>query len=125
MCLCTQSCPTLCDTMDCSPPGSSVYRILQARTCIGCHFLLQRIFLTQGSSLHLLHLLALAGRFFTTEPPGKVDNDMIGFKTRRLQMNKNNISSLSWVHASHIIFLNVYWFPSIFTCLIHLEFIFM
>ena len=29
--LVTQSCPTLCDHMDCSPPGSSVHRILQAR----------------------------------------------------------------------------------------------
>ena len=26
-----QSCPTLCDPMDCSSPGSSVYGILQAR----------------------------------------------------------------------------------------------
>ena len=38
ICLCvfrmnvfTQSCPTLCDPMDCSPPGSSVYGIFQAR----------------------------------------------------------------------------------------------
>ena len=27
----TQSCPALCDPVDCSPPGSSVHRILQAR----------------------------------------------------------------------------------------------
>ena len=27
----SQSCPTLCDSMDCSPPDSSVHRILQAR----------------------------------------------------------------------------------------------
>ena len=27
-----QSCPTLCDPKDCSPPGSSVHGILQART---------------------------------------------------------------------------------------------
>ena len=27
-----QSCPTLCDPMDCSPPGSSVHGVLQART---------------------------------------------------------------------------------------------
>ena len=27
-----QSCPTLCNPMDCSPPGSSVYGILQAYT---------------------------------------------------------------------------------------------
>ena len=26
-----QSCPTLCNPMDCSPPGSSVHGILQAR----------------------------------------------------------------------------------------------
>ena len=30
--LVTQSCPTLCDSMDCSLPGSSVHGILQART---------------------------------------------------------------------------------------------
>ena len=33
MCMCghTQLCPTLCNPMDCSPPGSSVHWILQAR----------------------------------------------------------------------------------------------
>ena len=31
MCSVAQSCPTLCDLMDCSPPGSSVHGILQAR----------------------------------------------------------------------------------------------
>ena len=30
-CLVTESCPTLRDPMDCSPPGSSVHGILQAR----------------------------------------------------------------------------------------------
>ena len=28
----TQSCPAFCDPTDCSPPGSSVHGILQART---------------------------------------------------------------------------------------------
>ena len=32
ICVHDQSCPTLCDSMDCSPPGSSVHGILQART---------------------------------------------------------------------------------------------
>ena len=35
LCCCAeslQSCPTLTDPMDCSLPGSSVHRILQART---------------------------------------------------------------------------------------------
>ena len=31
----TQSCPTLCDTMDCSLPGSSVHGIFQARVLEG------------------------------------------------------------------------------------------
>ena len=31
MCVCAQSCPTLSDPMDCSPPGSSVHGIFQAR----------------------------------------------------------------------------------------------
>ena len=37
-----QSCPTLCDPIDGSPPDSPVPGILQARTLgVGCHFLLQ------------------------------------------------------------------------------------
>ena len=32
LCLPAQSCPTLCDPVDCSPPGSSVHGISQART---------------------------------------------------------------------------------------------
>ena len=31
MCMLSQSCPTLCDPMDCSPPDSSVHGIFQAR----------------------------------------------------------------------------------------------
>ena len=30
-CDCAQLCPTLCDPMNCSPPGSSVHGIFQAR----------------------------------------------------------------------------------------------
>ena len=29
--MCAQLCPTLCDPMDCNPPGSTVHGILQAR----------------------------------------------------------------------------------------------
>ena len=50
-----QSCPTLCDPMDCSPPGSSVHRLSGKNTGVGSHSLLQGIFLTQGSNLGLLH----------------------------------------------------------------------
>ena len=37
-----QSCPTLCDPMDYSPPGSSVHEIFPGKdTGVGRHFLLQ------------------------------------------------------------------------------------
>ena len=37
-----QSCPTLCDPIDRSPPNSTIPGILQVRTLeVGCHFLLQ------------------------------------------------------------------------------------
>ena len=43
------------DSMDCSPPGSSVHGISQAKnTGVGCHFLLQGIFPPQGSNMHFL-----------------------------------------------------------------------
>ena len=45
-----------CDPMDCSPPGSSVHGISQARILeVGCHFPLQGIFPIQGSNPSLLH----------------------------------------------------------------------
>ena len=63
-----QSCPTLCGCMDCSPPGPSVHRILQAR-------ILEWVAMpsSRGSSLprDWTHVTCIAGGFFTTEPPGK------------------------------------------------------
>ena len=52
----TQSCQILFDPMDCSPPGSSVHGILQARILewIAISFS-KGIFPTQGSNLDLLH----------------------------------------------------------------------
>ena len=50
-CIRACSCLTLCNPMDCSLPGSSVHGIFQVKNAgAGCHFLLQGIFLTQGSN---------------------------------------------------------------------------
>ena len=46
----------LCNPAGCSSLGSSVHGILQARTRVGSHALLQGIFPTQGSNLPLLRL---------------------------------------------------------------------
>ena len=51
-----QSCPTLCDPMDCSPPGSSVHGGSPGKnTGVGCHALPQGIFPTQESNRGLPH----------------------------------------------------------------------
>ena len=56
MCLVTQSCPTLCDPMDCSSPGSSIHGDSPGKNPrVGCHALLQGIFPTQGSNPGLPH----------------------------------------------------------------------
>ena len=51
-----QLCLTLSNPMDCSPPGSSIHGMFQAKnTGVGCHFLLQEMFLTQGLNPGLPH----------------------------------------------------------------------
>ena len=74
----TQLCPTLCDSMDCSLLGSSVhgfsrheYWEKKKNTGVGCHFLLQGIFPTQGSNLRLLCLLRWQADSSPLAPPGK------------------------------------------------------
>ena len=47
---------TLCDSRDCSPPGSSVHGDSPGKnTGVGCHAFLQRIFPTQGLNPGLSH----------------------------------------------------------------------
>ena len=56
LCLVAQLCPTLCDPVDCSPPGSSVHGDSPCKnTGVGWHALLQGIFWTQGLNPGLLH----------------------------------------------------------------------
>ena len=68
MCVCVFSCVRLCSPMDCSPPGSSVDGISQAR-------IQSRLsFLPPGDLPHPgiePKSPAMAGVFITTEPPGK------------------------------------------------------
>ena len=51
LCFSAHLCPTPCDAMDCSPPGSSAHGDSPGKnTRVGCHALLQEIFPTQGSN---------------------------------------------------------------------------
>ena len=54
--LVTKLCLTPCDPIDCSPPGSSVHGDSPGKsTGVGCHFLPQGIFPTEGSNRSLLN----------------------------------------------------------------------
>ena len=45
-----------CDPVDCDPPGSSAHGISPGKNAgVGCHFLLQGIFPTQGLNPRVLH----------------------------------------------------------------------
>ena len=69
--VCVQSlqlCPTLCNPVDCSPPGSSVHGIFQSR-------ILEWVAISSsgGSSwprdqTHVSYVSCIVGQFFTTEP---------------------------------------------------------
>ena len=57
-----QSCPTLCDPMDCSPPGSPVHGILQERTLEWVSILSS---MGSSQSRDQTQVSSTAGRFFT------------------------------------------------------------
>ena len=89
-----QLCPTFCDPMYYSLPGSPVHGILQARILewvASGNALLQEIFLTQGSNLSLPHCRHI---LLPYELPGKPKNIRAGshsflqgiFPTHRLNL---------------------------------------
>ena len=66
-----QLCLALCNPMDCSPPGSSVHGIFQARILEWVLFPPPGVLPDPGIEPKSPESTALAGGFFTTEPPGK------------------------------------------------------
>ena len=75
VCWVVQSCPTLCDPMDCRLPGSSVHRILQAR-------ILEWVVMpsSRGSSQSRIEprSRALQVDSLPSEPAGKPENTGVG-----------------------------------------------
>ena len=67
VCLVTQSCPTLCDPMDCSPPGSSVHGIFEAGILEWIAIFFLQGNLSDPGIEHISHMSpAVEGRFFPT-----------------------------------------------------------
>ena len=83
-----QSCPTLCEPMDCSPPGSSVHGILQTR-------ILERVAMSssRGSFDPWIEPMSLTSPelvdvfFLLPAPPGKPWSAIIFCKFRLLNKN--------------------------------------
>ena len=90
----TQSCPTLCDPMDCSLPSSSVHGILQVRKLEWVAISFPRGYSWPRDSTLISYI---AGGFFTPEPPGKPipTRDMV--LTRESVMGRNLVlSAVGW-----------------------------
>ena len=86
----------LCDPMDCGLPGSFVHGDSPGKnTEVGCHALLQGIFLTQGLNPHLLRLLRWQVSFSSLVPLGKLH--LLLFNTI-LQVCTEH---LCWVHSGN------------------------
>ena len=72
-----QSCLTLCDPIYHSLPASSVHGDSPGKnTGVGCHALLQWIFLTQGWNPHLLSLLHWQEVSLPLAPPGQLSQSV-------------------------------------------------
>ena len=84
-----QSCPTLCDPMNSSPPGSSVHGILQAR-------ILEQVVMPfsrePSQPRDRTCVSCIAGRFFTTESPEKPKIKIILFNSQDSYKRSNGFT---------------------------------
>ena len=101
MCLVIQSCPTLCDPTDCSPPGSSVHGDFPGKkTGVGCRALLQRIFTTQGSNPGLPHCKWI---LYQLGPQGKPKNTGVGNLSLLQGIFLTQVSNQGFLHCRQIL----------------------
>ena len=73
-----QSCPTLCNPLDGSPPGPLSWNSPGKNTGVGCHSLLQGIFPTQVSNPGLLHCRQILYHLSHQGSPIMLDFIMLG-----------------------------------------------
>ena len=111
-CLVVQLCLTLCDPVNCSPPGSSVRGIFQATMLewIAISF-------SRGSSWPRNQTPV---RFFTTEPPREAPLTKLSHtKKWALRSWKHSLKESSFFHPL-ITFLKLdYWFSSVYAMILY------
>ena len=98
-CMCVakslQSCLTLCDPMDCSPLGSSVHGILQARILECVAMPSSRGPSTQASNPHLLCFLNWRVGSSPLAPPGKPTEQCRFYQRFHKRNGKGNLQLIS------------------------------
>ena len=87
-CSVTNSCPTLCNTMDCSPPVSSVHGIPQARIWNGLPSPSLGVFPTPGFN----QVFCTAGRFLTIWAAREAS----GSSFQTMQMDLSQLKTGRW-----------------------------
>ena len=105
LCSVAQSCPTLCDPMDCSPPVSSVHKILQAR-------ILEWVAMPSSRGIFpprdWTQVSCIVGNSLPSESPGKTKNtgvDSLSFIQGIFLTQESNQSLL---HCRQILYLLSY-----------------
>ena len=114
-----QLCPTLCDSIDHSPPRSSPWESPGKNTGEDCRALLQGIFTTQGLNPHLLSLLYQQAGSLTLVPPGKypvyLSSTYIYHLSSRyfisLSVNKSKLNFVV-IHLLFLLYIYIYSFLS-------------
>ena len=115
--LVAQSCLTLCDRMDCSPPGSSVHGDSPDKnTAVGCCALLQGVFPTQGSNPGLLHCGQILNHLSHQGSPGTVV--LSGFYCNTLEQGKD-LALFSHLTCFHLL---VDFQLSVWLCIVMVDF---
>jgi len=91
VCVCAQLCPTLCDHIDCSLPGSSVFGTFQARILEGIAISFSRGSSRPRDQTRVSHVSCTASGFFPAEPLGKPHKLSIPF-------SHSVVSNSLWPH---------------------------
>ena len=95
-----QSCPTVCNPMNCSLPGSSVHGILQARILECSSSLLLGIFPTQGLNPGFLHCRWILNHLSHQGSPTMTNLDSKQIKKQRHHFANKVLHSQSYVFSS-------------------------
>ena len=93
-----QSCPTLCNPMDYSPPGFSVHGILQTRILEWVAILSSR---ESSQPRDWTYVSCIAGRSFTTEPPGESQGNNSSYIKCGNPLYKFEINTMLFIYSKH------------------------